>query len=895
MLRDPRRFGWPLSKKEIEREVDEEIGLHLEMRAEDLEKNEPDTRAAREEAKRRFGDLKRYRDEMVRLRTGHVQSQERALFWDEVRQDIRFGLRQLVRKPALPLMIVALLAIGVGANTAIFSVVKAVMLEPLPFPSPEQLTILWETSGNSSGSPASYPNLLDWREQSQSFDRIAASSYWFFNLTGKEGPQQVFGGLMSTGLFELLGVEPELGRTLLPEEDHPDGPKVVLLSNGLWKSRYGGDPEIIGEPILINGEPFTVIGVMPAGFEVPSPWLIGRQSDLWISLTAPKMNRPLLEDRDTQWMVALGRLKSGVSPGDAQQEMNVISERLAVQYPDSNRDEGIRVVPLHGALVGRAGSQLLTLHGAAGLVLLIACGNVAGLLMARATTRRTEVAVRSALGATRSRLIRQLLVESLPLCLLGGALGLLLAAAGIGMLRSVLPANVSRIDTVTFDVWVFAFTLGLSLAAGMLFSLAPAWAAVSTSPGDTLKQGRGALSMGANRNRARMVFVVAEFATALILAHAAGLMLQSYLELRNREYGFDTEQVLTLGISIQGSEYQDAASIRRFYDRVIERVEALPGVRHAAAASKLPLEGGQSSRVNGADGHDFSRTEGPTVEVSIVTSDYFETMRIPLLAGSAFTERDSMMSSPSPAIINQRFAERLWPDEDPVGKQFNIFSDNPSVVVGVVGDVRQYGAEREPAPEIYVPLSPTPPEIQTWFKMVRFLVVRADGDPLSHVGAIRNAVMSVDERQPLAAIRTTADLLGKAMARRRFNTLLIGIFAVVGLTLVAAGVYGMMAFFVAQRRHEIGVRIAMGADRLRVQKLVFGQGLKLALIGVALGLAGVVATTDLTESMVYGISPADPVTVLCGSFVLVAIGLLGSLVPALRATRVDPIQALREE
>jgi putative ABC transport system permease protein len=893
--RNPRWFGWPLSKKDLEREVDEEIALHLEMRAEDLQRNVRDSRAAHEEAKRRFGDVGRYREEMIRLRTGHVHSQERALFWDEVRQDIRFGLRQLVRKPALPLMIVALLAIGVGANTAIFSVVKAVLLEPLPFPSPEQLTILWETKGNSSESPASYPNFVDWREQSESFEEIGAASYWFFNLTGKEGPQRVFGGLISAGLFELLGVEPELGRMLLPEEDHPDGPKVVLLSSGLWKSRYGGDPEILGESILINGEPFTVIGVMPAGFEVPSPWLIGRQSDLWLSLTIPKMNRPLLEDRDTHWMVAMGRLKSGVSLGDAQQEMNVVSERLARQYQDSNRDEGIRVTPLHGALVGRAGGQLLTLHGAAGLVLLIACGNVAGLLMARATTRQTEVAVRSALGASRSRLIRQLLVENVPLCLLGGALGLLLAVAGIGMLRSILPTNISRIETVTFDGWVFAFTLGLSLTTGVLFSLAPAWAAVNTNLGDTLKQGRGALSMGAGRNRARRVFVVAEFATALILAHAAALMLQSYVELRNREYGFDTEQVLTLGISIQGSEYQDTASIRRFYDRVTERVEALPGVHYAAATSKLPLEGGQNSTVNGADGHDFSQTEGPTAEVSIVTSDYFETMRIPLVAGGTFTERDSMMNSPNPAIINQRFAEKLWPDEDPIGKRFNVFSAYPSIVVGVVGNVRQFGPEREPIPEIYMPLSPTPPEIQTMFKMVRFLVVRTDGDPLSYVEAIRSEVMSVDETQPIAAIRTTADVLGSAMARRRFNTLLIGIFAFIGLTLVSAGVYGVMAFFVAQRRHEIGIRMAMGADWLTVQKLVLGQGLKLVVIGVAVGLAGVFATAKMTESMVYGISPTDPVTVLGGLFVLVAIGLLGSLVPALRATRVDPILALREE
>ncbi len=776
------RFGGlPPSRQEIERDIDEELELHLEKRAEDFEREGLDPDSARKRARRRFGDVERYRWEMKSIKDDYVQGVERANYFEEMVNDLRYGFRQLMSKPALPLMIIVLLAIGVGANTAIFSVVKAVLLEPLPFDASDQLVIFWETEDGSGRSPTSYPNFLDWREQAESFEDIGVITYWHFNLTGEQGPERVFATLVSEGLFELLGVEPELGRTILPEEDRPGAPKVVLISHSLWHRRFGGDPGVIGETILVDGEPFTVIGVMPSGFKAPSPWLLGKTTDLWFSLCLPSINEPLLEDRDSHWMVAIGRLKNGVSIDEAQGEMNVIATGLEAEYPKTNENEGVVLHPLHEDLVGKAGNQLLMLLGGAGLVLLIVCGNVAGLLMAKATTRQAEVAVRSALGASQARLTRQILAENIPLALLGGTLGFLLALGGIQSLQSILPTDIPRIDAVGFDGGVFAFTLGISFLTGVLFSLAPAWSSSRVDLADQLKQGRGSVLTGASRNRARNLLVVTQFALTLILANAAALMLQSYFELQNRDYGFYKEGVLTLGVSIQGPEYRDSTDVQRFYDELIERVEALPGVRSAAATSKLPLQGGSNSDINKADGHDFSQGQTPFAEISVITRDYFQTMGIPLLKGRAFDDHDDLMSDLKPAVINHAMVERLWPNEDPIGKHFEWFAPYSMTVIGVVGDVRQWGPEREVHPEIYMPLSTVPEPMQFTFKTVRFLAVRTDKDPLGLVAAVRQEVARVDPHQSISDIRTTADVLSSTLARRRFNTLLIGIFATIAL------------------------------------------------------------------------------------------------------------------
>jgi putative ABC transport system permease protein len=890
------RFGGlPPSRKEIERDIDEEIAQHLEMRAKDFEREGLDRRSAEIKAQSRFGDVEGYQGEMKRIKSEHVQRVERSRYLDELRQDFGYGLRQFVKRPALPLTIVILLSVGLGATTAIFSVVKAVLLEPLPFESSDRLVMIWADKKGRS-VPVSYPNFKDWRGQNESFEDIGVFDYTTFNLSGRGTPERLSGTMVSAGIFEILGAQPVLGRTLLPEEDVPGAPPVVMVSHRLWQQRFSGDPDFIGQSITLDGESFTAIGVMPAGFVIPSPWLRGEKMDLWVSHHIPLINKPLLANRGSHLLLALGRLKDGVTLARAQEEMNVIAGRLEQQYPDTNKETGVRVSPLLEEAVGKVGGQLMMLLGAAGLVLLVVCGNVAGLLMAKTATRQSEIAVRSALGAGRSRLKRQLLMENLPLTFLGSGLGFLFAFWGMRLLRSLLPLGIYRIEAVNFDAGVFFFTLGLSFITSLGFSLAPTWAFGKTETADWLKQGRSFSIRSIRQSRLRNILVLVQFAVALLLANAAVLMLRSYVELHDRDYGFDTESVLILGLSVKGTEYDKQENLIGFYDEVIERVEALPGVRTVAATNKLPLRGGRQARIREAEGHDFSQTKRPSVETSIVTDDYFRTMGISLLDGRSFSERDRTKGSWS-VIVNKSLADRLWPKGDSVGKRITFPFRTPveCEVVGVVADVRQHGPEREPVSEVYLHFSPLPEEVERYLEYVKYLVVETDVDPLTLVGSIRHEVAKADPHQPLSEIQTTAGLLGSTLARRRFNTLLVGIFATTVLIILITGIYGVMSFFIAQRTHEIGIRVAMGASRSKVQNLVLGQGLKLAAAGAALGLLGVFLTTKLTESMVYGVSPTDPTTLAGGIVFLLGVGLLGSLLPALRASRVDPILALRED
>jgi putative ABC transport system permease protein len=530
--------------------------------------------------------------------------------------------------------------------------------------------------------------------------------------------------------------------------------------------------------------------------------------------------------------------------------------------------------------------------------LLIICSNVAGLLMAKATARQAEIAVRAALGAGRLRLIRQLFMESIPLALLGGGVGFLLALWGLAALRSTLPTSIYRIETASFDAWVFLFTLGVSLLTGLLFNLAPAWSAARANLVEALKTGQGAMAGGARR-RYRNVLLVAQLAMTLVLANAAALMLQSYLELSHGDYGFDTERVLTLGLNIQGPEYDEQSALIVFFDDVFERVGSLAGVRHVAATSKLPLEGGTRSTLEETEGHAFAGVDKPSPEVSFVSADYFRAMEVPLIAGRTFGSQDrgphDSDEVPLPAIINQTMAARLWADESALGKRFSIEPPYQWTVVGVVGDVHQWGPERTPIMEIYFPLSVMPEGMDFFTKSVRYLVVQAELDPLALTSAIRHEITGIDARQPISDIRTTSAIVHESLTARRFNTLLIAVFAMVALVLVAAGIYGVMSFSVAQRSFEIGIRIAMGATRSGVQRMVLAQALRLVTIGVAVGWMGVFATTRLTESMVYGLSATDPRTLVAGTLFFVALGLLGALVPARRATRQDPVLVLRGE
>ncbi len=809
---------------------------------------------------------------------------------DDIAQDIRFGLRQLTRKPGLPALIILLLALGIGVNTAIFSVVKAVVIEPLPFESPHQLMQLWHTGLGFTRIPGSGPDFLDWREQSQSFERMVAYSPFYTNLTGTGEPERLQTTACTSGLFEMLRVTPAVGRTFSPEEEQAGKSDVVIISNSLWQRRFGADPGLIGKTLVLNGESRTVIGIMPPGFQHPCPWTFDSPTEVWTPLPVEE----LLDDRGGNWLLVMGRLAEGIGRETAQQEMNVIAKRLEEMYPDTNEHIGARVVPVLETLLGSTTAQLIFLLGAAGLVLLIACGNVAGLLIARAMTRKTEVAIRSSLGASRSRLVRQLVVENLPLFLIGGGLSALLAYWSIGLLKASIPPNIPRIQGIGIDLGVLAFTLGVSLVTGVVFGLIPALMTSKTDLVESLKQGRGTTRGG--RNRIRHLLVVSQFALTLVLANGAALMLQSYSQLRHMDHGFRTEGTLTLQLNLLGPKYEKASQVSAFYNDVLERIESIPGVSRAAGISRLPLEGGQNgtATIEGRE-NAFGDLKGPLVEVKTITPEYFEAMGIPLISGRGLTEQDGSGARIG-VVINQTLARVGWPDETPLGKRFWYDDSGPKFsVVGVVGDTRQWGLEREPISEAYFPYSEALASGFYSFREVRFIVARTEIDPASVVPAIRREIGSVDADLPISDIRTAETLVAESIARRRFNTILVVLFAGLGLVLVAAGIFGAMSYFVHQRMHEIGVRMALGANRQGVLKLVLLQGLKLAALGVVAGMAGVFATMKLTESMVYGVRPTDPLTLVGGIVFLVAIGLVASAIPARRATKVDPVLALRRE
>jgi putative ABC transport system permease protein len=812
----------------------------------------------------------------------------RASILDTLRQDIRCAVRQLVKDPTFTATVVAILAIGVGANTAVFSVFRSVFLEPLAYDTPSQLVALRhsERNGAECCGPLSGPDYLDFRESSETFSSISLFSSASANLTGGDDePEQVLGGLVTVGMFEMLGVRPVLGRTFLPREEELGAP-VAILSNDLWNRRFDADPGVVGTAITLNREPHTVVGVMPPGFDMPSPYYVGRTHQVYWPLSKERLQ----DGRGGHWLLGYGRLKEGVTLEAAGEEMAAITGALAEQYPDTNEGKGVRLIDLHEWLFGWVGGQLLVLLGAAGFMLLIVCGNVASLLLARATTRQTEMAIRAAVGASRGRIVRQLLTEGLIVSLVGGAAGVLLAVWGVGVLSAAIPSSIPRIDALTVDRLVLFFALGLSIVTGILFGLAPALTASRANLTESLKEGKGGWSGRSAKNPLRSALVIGQFGLAVLLATSAALMVKSYWRFRDSERGFVAENVLTARLTLQGPQYEDAGRRYAFYRAAIERIGGLPGVTAVGATSKLPLGGGTNTRVWAEDDPERPmQGGGPLIELSRVVSDYFPAMGIELLAGRYLTDQDTVSASPG-AIINEEMARRLWPGEDPLGKRFSRRWDTPvwTTVVGVVRNVRQWSLYRPAISEMYLPY-PTDPT--HWF----FLTVRTAGDPLSVASAVRREVFALDPDQPLAEVQTMEGMVEGALAGQRFNTILTGLFAGIALLLVAAGIYGVMSYFVARGTHEIGIRIALGGGRPGVLKLVLRRGLKLALLGAGVGIIAVFASIKVIAAMVFGVSPADALTVGAGAVFIILVGLLGSLIPAHRATRVSPLTALRSE
>ena len=796
-------------------------------------------------------------------------------------QDLRYGARMLLKNPGFTLIAVITLALGIGANTAIFSVVNTILLRPLPYSDPERIVLVLHDNriAKIERDFVSYQNFQDFQKQNQSFERMAAAtSVWSSVLTTSEGPERVTNQYASASLFPLLGVPVLMGRLFLESEDQPGQARVVMLSHQLWLSRFASDPDIIGKTLTIDNVTATVVGVMPPGFRFL------QEAELWTPLA---QNSVIYRGRAVRIVTPLGRLRPGFSLDQARTEMANLARQLEQQYPESNTGLGAAVVTLTEQVSGKIRPALLLLLGVVGFVLLIACANVANLMMTRAATRQREIAVRIALGAGRARLVRQLLTESVTLSVVGGSVGLLPAVWGVDLVRKLGQARLPRVDELSMDGWVLMFTLGLSLLTGILFGLAPALQLSKSNLHESLKEGsRGTLGLG--RNLLHSSLIVAEIALALILLTGAGLMLKSFARVIDVDPGYRADKVLTLQIGLPPI-YSQPAQRLAFYQQLFARLNALPGVEAAGGATRLPLREGVTTKLE-IEGRPVPVGERPEVEFRRASTNYFGAMGIPLRKGRTFTEQD-VLESPPVVLINEEAARRFWSSEDPVGKKVRFFgtAEEPwSTIIGVIGNVKHFGLEAEPRPEVYISFSQGPP-------VAPLLAIRTSVDPPSLISAVRRELRSLEPRLVMYNFTPMANLVTESLTERRINTLLIGVFAALALTLAAIGVYGVMSYLVRQRTHEIGIRMALGAERGDILRLIIGHGMALMLAGMGIGLVGALGLTRVMSGLLFGISPTDTATFAGGSLVLALVTLVACWIPARRATRVDPMIALRYE
>jgi putative ABC transport system permease protein len=798
-------------------------------------------------------------------------------------QDLRYGLRMLAKKPGFTFVAVFTLALGIGANSAIFSVVNGVLLRPMPLEAPERLIKIWEALPAGGQGTASAPNLKDWREQNTVFNGIAAFQFSSFNLGGQESPERLSGAIVSPNFFDVVGVRPRLGRAFQTGEDEAGRSRVALLSHRLWQRAFGGDTGVVGREIPLNGENYVVIGVMQPDFRFPS-----RQTEIWVPLVIPP---DLVDSRDNHWMFTLARLKPDVGFEQAREQMMTIAKRLEQQYPDAQARRSVFLIPLQEETVQNVRPALRALMFAVGFVLLIACANVANLLLARATSRRREIAVRTALGAGRLRLVRQLLTESLLLALAGGAMGLALAKWGVEALLVLAGNFLPRANEVGLDWRVAAFTAALSLITGVFFGLIPALQSSRVELQSALKEGAGA-GGGAQTNLMRGALVVVEVAATLVLLIGAGLLIKSFIRLYETDLGFKAENVLTMSLALPKAKYPDAQAMAIFHQTLLERVGSLPGARSAGVINYLPL---QQSGFNGditIEGQGpYEPGRAPWAEFRAISPDYFSAMSVPLISGRFYTAQDQSNSTPV-VIVNQTLARRYLSGQDPIGKRIRVIGNNWRTVVGVVGDVRQSGVTQAARAEVFVPITQA---VYTPLTQTMSLAVRADAEPEALVSAVRNAVREIDPAQPVFNVKTMEAVVADSVSDRRLNMLLLGIFAAVALTLAVIGIYSVMSYTVSQHTREIGIRMALGARPMDVLKLVVSQGMGLTLVGVGLGVAGAFGLTRLMATLLYGVTATDPLTFAAVSALLVIVSLLACCVPARRATKVDPMIALRNE
>jgi len=803
-------------------------------------------------------------------------------------RDLQYGLRSLRAKPGFTVVAVVALAVGIGANTAIFSVLSSVLLRSLPYDQPDQLVWIWANNSSSSIQQelASFPNFVDWRSQNESFQELVAFDPWLPTLTGEGEPEKLPCGVVTSGFFHMLGGQPILGRVFSDDEELPGKQYVAILSYGLWQRRFGASLEIIGRRIMLDGLPHTVIGVMPASFQHPSP-----ENQKTVEIWVPPGYDIKKTPRGLDFLSVIARLKPGVGIEQANAEMKTIADRLAQQYPETNAGWGVSVIPLHERFVGDIRQALIILVILVAFLLLIACANVANLLLVRAAARQKETAVRAALGASRRRLIQQFLAESLLLASMGGLLGLALAWVGIRALVALSPGNIPRIEQTRLDWRVLAFTLVVSLLTGVIFGIIPALRASRIDLNESLKEGGKTSAEGASGRRLRNALAMSEVALVLVLLVCSGLMLKSFARLQRIAPGFNTERLLTMELALPRPKYKPGHRIISFTSDLLEKVSALPGVQGAATSFTVPLSGQVPTSTLAVEGQPTEPSgQVNNAQFQIISPSFFQTMGIPLLRGRWFDTQDRQDST-GVVVINQAMAERFWPGQDAIGKRVTLKdfgSGDWLSVIGVVGDVHYEGLNLQPDLQMYLVYAQTP-----WKDLA--LLVRTAADPMKMAAIIRDKVREVDDEQPLYNVRTMNQVVADSVARPRFNTQLISILTAVALTLTVIGVYGVISYSVSQRTHEIGIRMALGAQAPQILGMIIAQGLKLALWGIAIGLLAALLLTQFMTSMLYSVSAKDPLVFLVVPALLAGVVLAACYIPAWRAARVDPMTALRYE
>ena len=873
------RFTWlrlkgVLRKEQVEEEMDAEMRFHLMMRAQENIRDGMTPEKAMRDARRRFGSLERVKDAAREIKGGGMLG--------TLLQDARYGVRMMFKSPVVTVIAVLTLAAGVGANTAIFSVVNAVLLKALPYHDSHRLVLVSGADQNAGPGVISPAEAQDFAAQFETLEDFAAMQSQSINLTGGEQPERVRGAFVTDNFFDVFKILPTKGRTFARGEDQPGAERVVVVNEGFWRRRLNSDPDLSGRKVILNGEPYSVVGVVPNSFKHP----LDSEVEIW---TTVQRFPGYAARRDARFLFGVGHLKPGVTPTQGQVEADTVAARMAQVYPNESAGRGAKVELLEETTVKNIRPILLALFAAVGCILLIACSNLANLTLARGTARQKEFALRSALGAARWRLARQLLTETTLLALLGGGVGLLLARWGTDLLLAVNPGVLPR-GEVRLDAPVLLFTLGASVLTGFLFGLAPAWQMSRQDLHTTLKEGGRSGGGGAGALRARSIFVVVQMALALVLLVGGALFIKSFYRLVQVDPGFKAENLLTLEYRLPRNKYVEPSAQWEFHRQVVEQLRAVPGVQTAALVRGLPLTGNSGSvRIALPGGETPPKGQEPQVLYNTATPDYFATMGIPFVQGRLFNDGDRL-DTPAVVVINQTMARRFWPSQDPVGKQINFVGGDgtPATVVGVVGDAKHEWLSEEQRPQIYDCYCQSPGFFAT-------VVVRTKVEPLSLSQAVREAVWKVDKDQPVWKVRTVESLVAYNVADKRFLMLLMVVFAALALTITAIGLYGVVNYTVGRRTHEIGVRMALGARAGDVLKLVVSQGMRLAVTGVGVGLIASFALTRFIQSLLFGVSATDTLTFTGVAALLCGVALLACYIPARRATKVDPLIALRHE